>query len=292
MVECNCVLVETETQLEIAKRRIAACPIIGVDTEYDSFRYFRELLCLVQVGADSEAYLFDPFGDIDFSFLGDIFADHKILKVLHACDNDVRLLNRDYAFEFANLFDTHRAASLLGSTLLSLHSVLKEYLGCELNKEKKIQRSRWDLRPLAQEQLHYAARDAVCLIPLQKKLDEALNTQGLTCAASEAFEEMTAVRWRKKTLNRKGYTRIQGFEELNERGQERLKRLYYWRFEKASRINRARFMILSDDDLMELVRADIDTLDSLKRSGILSSRKVDEIGEEIIEALKWEHCDQ
>ena len=212
--------------------------------------------------------------------------------MLHACDNDVRLLNRDYAFEFENLFDTHRAAFLLGSTLLSLHSVIKEYLGYELNKEKKIQRSRWDLRPLEQEQLHYAARDAFCLLPLQNKLDEALNIQGLTCAASEAFEGMASVRWRKKTLNRKGYTKIQGFEELNERGQERLKRLYYWRFEKASTINRARFMILSDNDLMELVRADIDTVDSLKRSGILSSRKIEEFGEEVIDALQREHHDQ
>jgi ribonuclease D len=286
MGQSDFVLVETADRLEDAKRGIGKADMIGVDTEYDSFRYFREILCLIQVSTDSMVYLFDPLIGLDLSFLGEVFSDRRVLKVLHACDNDIRLLNRDFGFEFAHIFDTHRAAALLGSSLLSLPSILKEYLDLELKKEKKIQRSRWDIRPLTEEQLYYAARDVIFLIPLYRKLDEELRTGGLELPAAESFEGMTLVRWREKTLDKNGYTKIKGFDDLDEDGRKRLKKLYYWRFEKARAINRARFMILSDNDLLALAQRNIDSLESLERSGILSSQKNDEIGGELIKVLQ------
>ena len=87
---------------------------LSIDTEYDSFRYFREVLCLIQIRAHDATYIFDPLDKLDISFLGKYFADRKIVKVLHAADNDIRLLRRDYGFEFKNIFDTHRAAHILG----------------------------------------------------------------------------------------------------------------------------------------------------------------------------------
>ncbi|MCK9273456.1 MAG: ribonuclease D [Syntrophales bacterium] len=287
MDQPDIILVETVGQWENAKKYINEAVEIGVDTEYDSFRYFREVLCLIQVSTDSAAYLFDPLGDLDLSFLGSKFADRNTRKILHACDNDIRLLSRDYSFEFSNIFDTHRAAALLGSPLLSLPSILKDYLGVELKKDRNLQRSRWDIRPLSREQMRYAAQDVIFLIPLYRKLDEDLKRRQLTESAYEAFRAMASVRWREKKLDRKGHMRIAGFEELDEKGRDRLKRLYEWRFEKARSSNRARFMILSDKELAALAGSNIDSIESLMGSDAVSSRKKDEYGNEIAELLKY-----
>lgn len=278
-------LVDEPRSCERAREEIGRASIIGVDTEYDSFRYFREKLCLLQVSTDAMVYLFDPLGSEDFSFLGLLFEDPKILKILHAGDNDMRFLHRDYGFVFNTIFDTHRAAALLGSTALSLPGVLQDYLGLDVKKEKKIQRSRWDIRPLQEKQLAYAAGDAACLIPLYRVLEAGLREWGLEGAASEAFREIAAGRWREKALSPRGHERIKGFEGLDEAGRERLKGLYRWRFEWARRTNRARFMILSDQDLVKLAERGPRSLETLAASDLLSKHQLKELGEELVRVL-------
>ena len=160
--------VDTPAKLAKAERRIRTEPTLALDTEYDSFRYFRERLCLLQVQTGEKSWLIDPLADLDLSFLGDVFNNPKVLKIFHAGDNDIRILKRDYAFSFRNIFDTHRAASLLGFHRLALSTLLESLLGITL--EKKMQRSRWDMRPLSEEQLDYAALDTAFLPALYRKL--------------------------------------------------------------------------------------------------------------------------
>jgi len=230
-------------------------------------------------------YLFDPQGTGDFSFLGRLFQDPEILKVLHAGDNDTRFLHRDYGFVFNSIFDTHRAAILLGGTALSLPGVLKEYLGLEVKKEKKVQRSRWDIRPLQEKQLAYAACDAACLIPLYEAMRMKLRQRGLEADALNAFRDLAAGRWREKELSPRGHERIRGFEMLDKAGRERLKALYHWRFEWARKTNRARFMIMSDQDLVTLAGTGPCSLEALASSGLLSKHQVKELGEDLIRVL-------
>jgi ribonuclease D len=70
------VWINTQTIMNEAKENIGNSSIICVDTEYDSFRYFREILCLIQIDAGGRTYIFDPLGKLDFSFLGTIFKDY------------------------------------------------------------------------------------------------------------------------------------------------------------------------------------------------------------------------
>lgn len=278
-------LVVEPEQRETARLRIEEASVVGVDTEYDSFRYFREKLCLVQVSTDREVYLFDPLGPQDLSFLGGVFSNSDIIKVLHASDNDVRILHRDYDFTFSSIFDTHRAAALLGSTFLSLPAILKEYLNLELSKNKKIQRSRWDTRPLSDLQLDYAARDAACLLPLYRTMAGLLRERGLEEEARGQFDEVAAGRWREKRLVPGGFRKIEGYEDLDDEARFRLEALWRWRFEKARSTNRARFMILSDKNLVDLAREEVTSLDNLATSGLITSHQAREFGEELLQVL-------
>lgn len=277
--------VDTEKKLEKARNHIGTLSIIGMDTEYDSFRYFREKLCLMQIATGSVTYLFDPLNETDITFLGEVFADPKVLKIMHACDNDIRLLTRDYGFKFKNIFDTHRAASIMGSTSLSLTSVVREYLEVELKKSKSIQRSLWDKRPLTEEQITYAVYDTDHLINLYRKLKQELARRGLEEKAREAFDKLLSARWTEKTLNPDGYLKVKGCETLNGFQRVRLKALFRWRFKKAKKTNRARFLILSDKNLIDLSKISSVNERSIDEAGILSPQKVRDYGREITEIL-------
>jgi ribonuclease D len=276
--------VNTPAKLEKAEKQIRLASTIALDTEYDSFRYFRDKLCLLQVQTQERTWLIDPLEQaLDLSFLGDVLIDPDVLKIFHAGDNDIRILKRDYAFAFRNIFDTHRAASLLGCRQLALSTLLENYLGVTL--EKKMQRSRWDLRPLREEQLDYAALDTVHLPALCQKLDAALHEKGLEKEAKRHFVGLTAVVWRPKALDRLGHRKLPGYGHLSPAQKERLRLLYHWRFEKAQEINRACFMILPDPQLVALARQETASGESMTGPGLLTPENVNRFGPEIIKIL-------
>ena len=274
--------VDSQEKMQEVREILCRASIIAVDTEYDSFRYFREILCLLQIRAGNTTYLFDPLGPLDFAPLGAVFADPGIVKVLHAGDNDIRILRRDYGFEFKNLFDTSRAASILGCRFLSLVALIHQYLGVAFEKQKKLQRSQWENRPLTEEQIEYAAWDTFYLIPLYEKLREALREGGHAEDAEKAFGEIERVVWQEKKLDPRGHTRVPGYYELTADEQQTLKLLYRWRFHKAQEINRAAFMILSDRDLIALVKGTASSVSQRVMEDRLSPDKVNRYGRELL----------
>jgi len=112
-MENEWIFVDTPKKIRRAIDNFENTSVLSIDTEYDSFRYFREILCLIQIHANETTYIFDPLGKLNLSFLGKFFNDEAIVKILHAADNDIRLLKRDYQFDFQNIFDTHRAMVMM-----------------------------------------------------------------------------------------------------------------------------------------------------------------------------------
>ncbi|MGV8058463.1 MAG: HRDC domain-containing protein [Smithellaceae bacterium] len=247
-------LVDTQKKLERAIDDFDNSSVLSIDTEYDSFRYFREKLCLIQIKAKTAAYIFDPLDNINLSFLNKYFSDSNIVKILHAADNDIRLLKRDYNFVFENIFDTHRAAYLLGFQQLSLEKMINQFLGVELKKSKKMQRSRWDTRPLADEQLQYGVEDVIHLPALYAEQLAELRKKGLEETARDAFAKIAASLWQEKTIDKRGHTKIASYPFLNQEQKDILKKLYAWRFQRAKDENRAIFMFLPDKTLTDLVQ--------------------------------------
>lgn len=276
---------DTTVKRRQAEKDMQTSSILCIDTEYDSFRYFHDKLCLIQIKAEEKSYLFDPLNGIDLSFLAEPFADPAMLKVLHAGDNDIRLLKRDYGFAFSNVFDTHRAAAILGCHYLSLSTLIKEFLDIDLEKKKKIQRSQWDIRPLSEEQLRYAVLDTAYLKPLYEKLAAEIRTRGLEKEAAHAFAEITTATWQEKVFDVRGHTRIKAYPILTAAQKKRLQRLYRWRFQKARELNRAIFMILSEQDLVNLVRMETMTPAGLKNEGGFSAERAARFGEEILSVM-------
>ena len=269
------ILVNTPQKLVRAVDDITRADVLSIDTEYDSFRYFKEKLCLIQIHASKTTYIFDPLDDIDLSFFGKVFRDRKTLKILHAADNDIRLLKRDYSFNFENIFDTHRAALILGFKQLSLEKMIAQFVGVELEKNKKMQRSRWDNRPLTDEQLIYAAQDVTYLPVLYKAQLAKLRETDLEEAALAAFSKIASCNWQEKRIDHRGHMKINGYYSLNQKQKELLKKLYGWRFRRAKEENRAIFMFMPDKTMLDLVQ------DPQNISEYLKPEKAEKYGAEL-----------
>ena len=248
--------IDRQDMLESACNELSTFDTIAIDTEYNSLHYFKEKLCLIQVRSARQTYLIDPFAFPSLEPLEKIFANPQILKVFHAGDNDIRIIKRDYDCSFNNIFDTQRAASLLGHHFLSLETLIQEYLPVDFKKRKKTQRSRWEVRPLTEEQLDYASDDTIYLIPLYQALKEKLLQKERYNEAQNIFLGMTGVTWREKIFNPVGYRRFSGYRDLDDHQKRRLKRLYRWRHDKARTTDRAAFMIAKDELLLAIARLD------------------------------------
>ena len=276
-------LVDAPAPLAEAETAIRNEVIVALDTEYDSFRCFHDKLCLIQVQTAEHTWLIDPLAGLDLAFLGDILNDPNILKIFHAGDNDIRILKRDFAFAFRNIFDTHRAASLLGCRHLSLATLLDSYLGVVL--VKKMQRSRWDLRPLTEEQLDYAALDTAHLFDLYKRLAGELREKGREAEAQRIFAGMTEVVWREKTLDTLAHRKAPGYGQLTAEQKDRLRRLFRWRFEKGQTLDRAPFMILNDRQLVDLAKLEASPLGAAAVAAVLSPEAARRFGHELLTLL-------
>ena len=94
-----------------------------------------------------------------------MLADPAVEIVVHAGRQDVAILRREWQTDVTNVFDTQVAAGFAGFSAQAgysglLHDVLK------IRLPKTASFTRWDARPLTDEQLRYARGDVEHLLPL------------------------------------------------------------------------------------------------------------------------------
>lgn len=243
-------LINTKEALEEMRSRLLLEPAVAVDTESNSLYAYTERVCLIQFSVPGEDYLVDPFAVEDLSSLRAVFADRGVEKVFHAAEYDVRVLRRDYQFEFANLFDTMIASRIVGWPRYGLGSLLEERFGVLTNK--RMQRTDWGRRPLSTDQLEYARLDTHFLLPLRDTLLDELQAQNRLAEARSAFDRVTRSKWNGRQFDPDGFWGIKRARDLDEVGWAVLRALYIYRDERAQALDRPSFKVLNDDVLVAL----------------------------------------
>jgi ribonuclease D len=146
---------------------------------------YRSLLCLVQVAVpdperpgEVRVEVLDPLDDrLDPGPLAEAVADPAIQVVMHAGRQDVALLRRVWHTEVRGLFDTQIAAGFAGlPAQAGYETLLREMLKVRLRKTASY--TRWDARPLSDEQVGYAREDVLHLLQLADALEERLEGSG------------------------------------------------------------------------------------------------------------------
>lgn len=224
---------------------------ISIDIEGNGFFRYPEFVCLIQLCVGEDIYLVDPLAIEDISSLGIVFADQKILKILHAGDYDIRSLNRDYGFSFTNVFDTSLAAGLLGSKKLGLDSVLKEYIDADVTKDKKLQRSDWTVRPLSKAARKYAADDVKYLFPAMQVMKEKLENLNRISWLAEECERLQSVTFNAKDEDT-AFLDVKGSKSLDGQALSVLQALYSIREDEAIGRDRPPFKIVGDSVLVAI----------------------------------------
>src|SRR5687768_4091702 len=138
---------------------------------------YKPLLCLVQIAAGGEIAVLDPFEGFDAAPLAEVLADPAVEIVVHAGRQDVAILRREWRTEFSNVFDTQIAAGFAGfSAQAGYNGLLHDVLRVRLPKTASF--TRWDARPLTEEQLRYARGDVEHLLALRDDIRAALEATG------------------------------------------------------------------------------------------------------------------
>ena len=246
------VWVDDVAGLESARGTFRGARALAVDTEADSFYHYFHKCCLVQVSDGHTVFLVDSIKVSDRPALAALFSDPGTTKVLHAAEQDVLYLRRDFGVEIRPLFDTMIAAQLLGKKSVGLAGLLQEYFGVTL--DKGCQRDDWSRRPLTVRQMAYAAEDVRHLIRLAHALEADLTAVGRLEWAREEFEHIARRSWPARDFDPEEFWGIKGARDLEPRMAAALRELYVMRDARARAADVPPFRIASDETLSTLAR--------------------------------------
>jgi ribonuclease D len=173
--------IETAASAAQAALELSTAPELAVDLEADAMHAFRARLCFVQVGTDTSIYLFDTLlPEVTVDGLAQIFANPAQTKFFHAAGGDLMFLS-EVGIRVKGLFDTHRAATLLGWQKVGLADLVFERLQVKLAKEH--QQSDFSLRPLPPAMREYIADDVRYLSEIGRQVREE-------CRKADILEEV------------------------------------------------------------------------------------------------------
>jgi len=282
-VNTEYVLIETDADLKKIIPELQGEPVIGVDLEADSMFHYQEKVCLVQISTQRLNLLIDPLSVKDLSPLAPVFADHRIRKILHGSDYDIRSLYRDFAIEVHSLFDTQIAARFLGLRETSLASLLYEKF--HVSSDKKYQKKDWSQRPLPAPMLQYGVQDTCYLLSLVGILETELMEKGRLFCVEEECELLSRVR---PNSSKKApfFPSFKGAARLDPRSLAVLENVLVLRDQLAKRRDCPHFKVLGNKPIIEIARIKPVTKTDLAGIKDLSLKQIDRMGGAIIKMVR------
>lgn len=168
-------LITSTKDLKALCARLKKSEYITVDTEFIREKTYWPHLCLVQVcGEDEEPYAIDPLAEgIDLKPFYELMLDKKVLKVFHACRQDLEIFFNETGKMPTPVFDTQIAAMVCGFGEQVSYEVLVNTLA-KKQIDKSSRFTDWSQRPLTSKQLKYALADVTHLRKIYLKLTEKL----------------------------------------------------------------------------------------------------------------------
>ncbi|MDE0141758.1 MAG: HRDC domain-containing protein [Caldilineaceae bacterium] len=289
-------LVQTTAEFGQFLGHVSGQPWLALDTESDSLFRYAPRVCLIQItapevpaGAQSLPdpanvvdFLIDPLRLKNLSGLGDILADGITEVILHAAENDILTLQRDFDFRLQKIYDTQLAARILGRQGIGLAKVLDEEFG--VVSDKKMQRTNWGQRPLTQQQLTYAQIDTHYLPALRARQIKSLEEAGRWEEAKAAFRMLESIRF--SPPEPRAFWQMKQIRSVEERDLGVLQAVWEWRESFAHEVDRPPFKVLGENALVHLSQKRPRTLSSLKAVPGLSERQVRWFGRKLLAAVR------
>ncbi|MGR5266536.1 ribonuclease D [Vibrio astriarenae] len=256
---------------------------VMLDTEFVRIRSYFPKLGLVQLFDGEQLSLIDPLELYDLEPLAELLRDESVLKVLHACGEDLEVFQNDLGCLPTPMLDTQIMAAFLGHGLSTgFASLVNEYLGVELDKSES--RADWTARPLTQKQLDYAAADVHYLWPLYETLAQKLSQTPWQAAAQDESASL-AVKRIKTIEPTKLYRDIKGAWQLKPKQLAILQPLAAWRYKEAVKRDLALNFIFKENELLDIASNGVTSTKTMEKMGI-DPRSIRRHGERIVQIVK------
>jgi ribonuclease D len=263
---------QTENELNEFVSTVLANPpaVMAIDLEGESNRHrYGFHVCLFQFFFQGESVLVDSLSIRDVGPLERIIAHPDIRKVAYATDFDVRLVHLVYGWRFQNLYDVQLAAKELGHEEIALPFLLKHYLGLDFVKNNKLQRSNWNLRPLTEEHLEYAALDVWHLLDLYEAMHEQIQSKGLE---NRLAARNRAAEGHRFQARHRPWLSVKGSGTLNRDQKIVLKHLFEAREKTARLLDHPPYWVIPNEKIIELSALPPAHEQEWKNSGFLSTK--------------------
>ncbi|MBP5698759.1 MAG: ribonuclease D [Alphaproteobacteria bacterium] len=246
-------LIDTTKELEKSCKILKKQKIIAIDCEFIREKTYYPIPCLIQVGYSDGAILIDAQAkEMDISPFFAILQNKKILKVFHSGRQDIEILYNLSGRIPTPVFDTQIAAQVCGlGESVSYENLVRKY--CEVELDKSCRLTNWQIRPLTEEQLQYAAGDVTHLLTCYEKMLEYMKENHREDWIAEEMADLVDIKhysinpedvWLRIRHN------IHATPFLNA-----LKALACWREKRAIKQNVSRQSIIKDDMLLNIATA-------------------------------------
>lgn len=258
-------------------------PFVALDTEFMRVDTFYPIAALLQVGDGRCAYLIDPLLISNWSAFAGLLEDEAVVKVLHACSEDLEVFLRLTGSLPAPLFDTQLAAGYLNIGFSMGYSrLVQTVLNIELPKGET--RSDWLQRPLSEMQVQYAAEDAQHLAELYQALLPKLSEEKFAWILEDGAEWVA--NQRREIDPAEAYRDVKQAWRLKPRQLAVLRVLACWRETQARARNQPRNRVLREASMWPLARTQPGDLVSLARIEDMHPRTVRQDGETLLELIR------
>jgi ribonuclease D len=263
---------------------------LGIDTEFMGEGRYRTLLCLVQVAVEIPGEdevrieVIDPLDEsVDPQPLAVVLADRGVEIVMHAGRQDVALLRRVWETDVTNVFDTQLAAGFAGMRAqLGYEALLHELLNVRLSKSASF--TRWDARPLSDEQIDYARDDVRHILQATTALQDRLRARGrLDWAREECLAIAAATDERDPDVI---FSRLPRVNSLDPKLRAIARELVEWREETARSQDRPIPAVLSDAALVEVAKRRPSAIDQLEQIRGINEATLRRRGRAILAAVE------
>ena len=284
-LKINPIIVDSNLVFDQSLNNLLSESYIAIDLESAGLKRFKQTISLVQIGTESEQYLFDPI-NVSLEPLKALFENSSIEKIFFDGIQDIQMIKRDINCSVSSIFDVSFAYHAINPSdnTTGLKEVLNEFYN--INLSKKLQKTDWEKRPLTSDMIKYASLDVAYLIPLRHELVDQLNEKNILADIVNFCNSFELARPINHLVSEKFlFLNILKKDEFTDLEQIMIKRIHDFRVDIAKRRDKPFYFIFGNDHLIKLVKAkpkSIRELESLKITSIKNSK----IKERIITILK------
>jgi len=259
------------------------CPFIALDTEFVRVNTFYAKVGLIQLSDGQSAWLIDPLLINAWQPFACVLKNPDVLKVLHACGEDLEIFKRTCGALPAPLFDSQLAAAFLNlGASLGYSALVEQVLGVLLPKGET--RSNWCQRPLSDAQIQYAAEDVLHLAALYQALYPRLSSQKTAWLLQDGAQMVTAQQNPPSFSEAWQSVKLAG--KLSAPQRAVLRALCAWRERCARERDRPKGWVLHESALWPLARWQPDNLAALSRIEGIAPHTVRRDGSTLLALIK------